>query len=88
MEGLGELVANGYYDLVSPDDEIILPQVWEAKIQPGWEISMIMWPMQEPPAAEALVNDIADMIIVPEGTPLPYSIFPRRKIGDGERLCH
>jgi hypothetical protein len=40
----GELVDEGRYDLIGPNGEIILPQAWEATIEPGWSISMQMWP--------------------------------------------
>jgi hypothetical protein len=47
VDVLGEHVHQGHYDLMGPDGEIILPQVWETMIQPDWEISMHMWPMPE-----------------------------------------
>jgi hypothetical protein len=46
---IGPHVANGHYDLVGPNGEIILPQVWETMIEPDWSITMHMWPMPEPP---------------------------------------
>lgn len=45
---IGPHVHQGHYDLVGPDGEIILPQVWETMIQPDWAITMHMWPMPEP----------------------------------------
>jgi chemotaxis protein histidine kinase CheA len=47
VDVLGDHVHQGHYDLMGPDGEIILPQVWETMIQPDWEISMHMWPMPE-----------------------------------------
>ncbi|KAL1592702.1 hypothetical protein SLS60_011118 [Paraconiothyrium brasiliense] len=47
---IGPHVHEGHYDLVGPDGEIILPQVWETMVQPDWAITMHMWPMPEPPA--------------------------------------
>ncbi|KAG9243615.1 hypothetical protein BJ878DRAFT_110706 [Calycina marina] len=47
---LGEQVAQGHYDLIGPNGEIILPQVWETMIEPDWSITMHMWPMPEPRA--------------------------------------
>jgi hypothetical protein len=49
VEGLGPHVAEGHYDLIGPNGEIILPRVWDSVIQPAWSISMSMWPMPEPP---------------------------------------
>ncbi|KAL8928689.1 MAG: hypothetical protein Q9172_000827 [Xanthocarpia lactea] len=67
VEVIGPHVAEGHYDLVGPNGEIILPQVWETVIEPDWTITMHMWPMPEPPpppdpppdgAAEPLVIDV------------------------------
>jgi hypothetical protein len=44
---LGPHVAEGHYDLIGPHGEIILPRIWEEMIQPGWSITMHMWPMPE-----------------------------------------
>lgn len=49
VEGLGPHVAEGHYDLIGPNGEIILPRVWETTVEPDWAISMHMWPMPEPP---------------------------------------
>ena len=45
---LGPRVADGHYDLLGPKDEIIMPSIWESVIEPGWEITMHMWPIPEP----------------------------------------
>ncbi|KAJ8116681.1 hypothetical protein OPT61_g1931 [Boeremia exigua] len=45
-------VSQGHYDLVSPYGEIVLPSVWEHIVQPGWAMTMYMWPMREPPPEE------------------------------------
>ncbi|KAI1263794.1 hypothetical protein F5Y18DRAFT_116405 [Xylariaceae sp. FL1019] len=42
---VGPHVQQGHYDLVGPNGEIILPQIWEKVIEPDWAISMHMWPM-------------------------------------------
>ncbi|KAL8777104.1 MAG: hypothetical protein Q9213_008003, partial [Squamulea squamosa] len=49
VEIIGPHVAEGHYDLVGPNGEIILPQVWETVIEPDWTITMHMWPIPEPP---------------------------------------
>ncbi|KAG4428516.1 hypothetical protein IFR05_016005, partial [Cadophora sp. M221] len=51
VDKLGPHVADGHYDLIGPSGEIILPQVWDTIIEPGWAISMHMWPIPEPPNA-------------------------------------
>ncbi|GAB7349580.1 hypothetical protein MBLNU459_g0273t1 [Dothideomycetes sp. NU459] len=48
VETVGPHVLEGHYDLIGPDNEIILPQVWEVVVQPGWEILMELWPIPEP----------------------------------------
>lgn len=60
IEVIGPHVAEGHYDLVGPNGDIILPQVWETVVEPDWTITMHMWPIPEkpkephpPPAAEA-----------------------------------
>jgi hypothetical protein len=45
---IGPHVLKGQYDLIGPNGEIILPQVWETMIEPDWAITMHMWPMPEP----------------------------------------
>ncbi|KAL8829893.1 MAG: hypothetical protein Q9170_005978 [Blastenia crenularia] len=52
VEVIGPHVADGHYDLVGPNGEIILPQVWQTMIEPDWVITMHMWPMPEPPPPE------------------------------------
>lgn len=52
VEVIGPHVAEGHYDLIGPNGEIILPQVWETMIEPDWAITMHMWPMPEPPRPE------------------------------------
>ncbi|KAI1758636.1 hypothetical protein GGR53DRAFT_516411 [Hypoxylon sp. FL1150] len=57
VDVIGPHVDAGHYDLVGPNGEIILPQIWERVIEPDWAITMHMWPMDKPP--------------VPTKTPLP-----------------
>ena len=49
VDVIGPHVMDGHYDLLGPNGEIILPQVWETVIEPDWSITMHMWPMPEPP---------------------------------------
>ncbi|KAK5733004.1 hypothetical protein LTR17_010011 [Elasticomyces elasticus] len=63
VDGIGEQVYEGHYDLTGPDGEIIMPQVWDTMIQPDWEISMHMWPMPEPKKEKKpLVDPLAGFI--------------------------
>ncbi|OBT54005.1 hypothetical protein VE04_06026 [Pseudogymnoascus sp. 24MN13] len=52
VDVIGPHVQEGHYDLIGPNGEIILPQVWETMIEPDWAITMHMWPMPEPPKPE------------------------------------
>ncbi|KAF7549480.1 hypothetical protein G7Z17_g6360 [Cylindrodendrum hubeiense] len=49
VDVLGPHVQEGHYDLIGPDGEIILPQVWERLVQPDWAVTMTMWPMDKLP---------------------------------------
>jgi hypothetical protein len=49
---IGEHVQQGHYDLLGPEGEIILPQVWEIMIKPDWQVTMHMWPLPETPRKE------------------------------------
>ncbi|KAJ5974042.1 hypothetical protein N7481_011252 [Penicillium waksmanii] len=67
IEVIGPHVAEGHYDLVGPNGDIILPQVWETVIEPDWSITMHMWPIPEkpkdpdpPPAGEAPAEPAKD----------------------------
>lgn len=82
---LGPHVADGHYDLLGPKDEIIMPSIWESVIEPGWEITMHMWPIPEPPpeGGDALAGGMADIVIVEPGVPPPP---PGGKISDGGLL--
>ncbi|KAJ9645171.1 hypothetical protein H2199_003176 [Coniosporium tulheliwenetii] len=66
VEGLGPRVQEGQYDLVGPDGEIILPQVWETVVQPDWQISMMMWPMAEPKKEKKEEKTADPIVAVPE----------------------
>ena len=53
VDVIGPHVAEGHYDLVGPNGEIILPHVWETMVEPEWTITMHMWPMPEPHRVDA-----------------------------------
>ena len=48
-DNLNIRVPDGQYDIQGPNEEIILPGVWDSVIRPGWETSMHMWPELQPP---------------------------------------
>ena len=48
VENFSESVNAGHYDIEGPDGEIILPGVWDVVVEPGWTVTMLMWPEAEP----------------------------------------
>lgn len=48
VDVIGHHVREGRFDLIGPNGEIILKQVWETMIEPDWQVTMVMWPMPEP----------------------------------------
>lgn len=71
VEVIGPHVAEGHYDLVGPNGEIILPQVWETMVEPDWIITMHMWPIPEPPPPPPKVEEPPPPEPVPEPPPPP-----------------
>jgi hypothetical protein len=49
VDVIGPHVQEGHYDLIGPNGEIILPSVWEKVIEPDWNVTMHMWPMDKAP---------------------------------------
>ena len=47
VDNIGPHVMEGYYDLVGPQGEIVLPHKWETVVTPGFRITMHMRPMAE-----------------------------------------
>jgi hypothetical protein len=58
IERIGPHVANGHYHLLGPNGEIILPQVWDIVVQPGWDIKMQLWPLPPDPLEEKVNNGV------------------------------
>jgi hypothetical protein len=74
VDVLGPQVHEGHYDLIGPDGEIIPPQVWETTVQPGWEITMDMWPIPESSSAPTVIPGTPSP---PPGVPpLPANLMP------------
>ncbi|PQE18251.1 Kinetoplast-associated kap protein [Rutstroemia sp. NJR-2017a BBW] len=78
VEIVGPHVREGHYDLMNPAGEVILPQVWEDHVEPGWSISMSMWPIpgpipRTPPSPVHVIVDRGP----PPPSPPPSSYPPR-----------
>ena len=79
VDVIGPQVAKGHYDLVGPNEEIVLPQVWDTVVEPGWTVTMHMWPLPEPSLNEKKHSSgDAGKIIVPRNRKNihPLSKFP------------
>ncbi|KAJ6787568.1 hypothetical protein PWT90_00651 [Aphanocladium album] len=86
VEELAYQVHEGWYDLVGPSGEIILPSVWEKVIEPEWSITMSMWPLDRiqragrvPPALAAAMAARG----VRPGMPMPPPMGPAMGRGRG-----
>ncbi|KAE8348769.1 hypothetical protein BDV28DRAFT_142754 [Aspergillus coremiiformis] len=70
IEVIGSHVVEGHYDLIGPNGDIILPQVWETVIEPDWTITMHMWPIPEKPKTPepALPSEppVPEVVVAPE----------------------
>ncbi len=78
-------MADGQYDLIGPNGEIILPQAWEATIEPGWSITMHMWPIpHESSVPEQLSQhppyDLDDGDLQDSPSLMPLKETPRPKV--------
>lgn len=47
IDNLWDHIQDGCYDLIGPDNEIILPDYYEDVIQPGMTIKMLLWPLSK-----------------------------------------
>lgn len=84
VDAIGPHVQAGYYDLIGPGGEIILPSLWEKTIEPGWAVTMHMWPMEQRPEPPRMFsgrgrpawNQGRGTKPIPMGGP-PPPLFPR-----------
>ncbi|KAF7539572.1 hypothetical protein G7054_g2051 [Neopestalotiopsis clavispora] len=99
VDVIGPHVQAGHYDLLGPDQEIILPQVWEKVIEPNWAITMVMWPMdrhRRPGHPGAFHPDVPGrpvgaMVHLPvsyHGLDAPWDVLMRIKMRSAERHIH
>src|SRR5579862_9129754 len=78
VDVIGPHVHDGHYDLIGPDGEIILPQVWETMVKPDWSITMQMWPLPEPKRPDLPPLPPPPMVMHPPAEALPP---PRHRDG-------
>lgn len=85
IDGIGEQVLNGRYDLLGPDKEIIMPNYWDSTIEPDMHITMMLWPVPEPKKEDEIlvVDDFGPDTILN----LDEALNPPKKKGEsGPRL--
>lgn len=44
VEVLGPQVQRGEFNLIGPNGNLLIPRTWEKDIQPGFEVTMVLWP--------------------------------------------
>lgn len=67
VDVIGPHVQEGHYDLIGPNGEIILPVVWDKVIEPGWAITMIMWPLDKTPSVNNFLKSPSRPKLTPFG---------------------
>ena len=78
IDELGPHVQEGHYDLIGPDGEIILPSVWERVVEPGWSVTMTMWPIEKSPTVGP---QIPSAMGGKHGHSMPIPLPPGRRPG-------
>ena len=43
VETINSKIFRGNYDILSPTGEIILPEIWDLVIKPGWVVELRFW---------------------------------------------
>ncbi len=47
VESMNSKIVRGSYDILGPTGEIILPEIWDAVIKPGWIVELRFWDYAE-----------------------------------------
>ena len=73
IESLNSQIFRGSYDILSPTGEIILPEIWDTVIKPGWVVELRFWEYTKPGETnqqepEIDINKIASVVQSTEGT--------------------
>ena len=43
VESMDSEIFRGRYDILSPSGEIILPEIWDSVVMPGWIVELRFW---------------------------------------------
>ena len=46
VESMDSEIFRGRYDILSPSGEIILPEIWDSVVMPGWVVELRFWDVQ------------------------------------------
>jgi hypothetical protein len=81
-----ELVMQRRYDLLGPSGEVIMPHVWDAIVEPGWDITLKPWPAPEPepeppPPLDDTILTLDDILNPKKGSKKPIRNSQARKSG-------
>ena len=67
VESVDSRIFRGRYDILSPSGEIILPEIWDSVIRPGWVVELSFWDFRRAEGTdwkdtEARVDEVAPVI--------------------------
>ena len=73
-----ELVQQRRYDLIGPSGEVIMPQIWDCMVEPGFDITLKPWPTpEEPPCSEP--SPPPELDVLDENIPTMDDILDAKK---------
>ena len=67
VESMESKIFKGRYDILSPTGEIILPEIWDSVVKPGWVVELRFWDFRtaeetDQKDCEAGIDEIAPVI--------------------------
>ena len=65
VESLNSQVFRGSYDILSPTGEIILPEIWDSVVKPGWTVELRFWEISRAGETDQKERDVG----VPQTAP-------------------
>ncbi|KAM0802875.1 hypothetical protein BDR22DRAFT_100137 [Usnea florida] len=73
IESRNSQIFRGSYDILSPTGEIVLPEIWDTVIKPGWVVELRFWEYAKPgetnqQESEIDINKTASVVQSTEGT--------------------
>ena len=67
VESMDSKIFRGRYDILSPTGEIVLPEIWDSVVKPGWVVELRFWDFRTADETdgkdrEAGIDEIAPMV--------------------------